>query len=109
MSWARRYLGSLGSQGKLVASHEVTARYQRDEMLTIAFETAYLAYRTALVTRADVAAVESARSAAASAASAMGLYSSGTPRVPLGIPFAGKDATHPAVAVPADGVVLRLL
>jgi hypothetical protein len=108
MTWASRYLGPLSAQGQVVAAHEVTDRYARDEALTTKFESAYIAYRKVLASGGSPAALTQAQKDAVAAASAMGLYASGAPRAPLAATFVDAQKAPPA-NVPEDGVLLRLL
>jgi hypothetical protein len=102
VSWARRYLNPLSAQSQLIAAREVVHMYQEDEQRTAAFATKYLAYKTATGATAQL------RDAAANAASAMGLYGSGTPRVPLARTLLDEKNAPPAT-IADDGVRLRLL
>jgi hypothetical protein len=104
ISWTRRYLNSLCAPAQIIAAREVVQKYQDDEKRTVAFAVSYLAYKAALAK----GAAKLERDDAAKAASAMGLYDSGTPRKPLAATLLDELKTPPP-KIDGDGVRLRLL
>jgi hypothetical protein len=118
VAWARRYLVPLGSVAENIAGYEEAKRYKANEAQTVSFASNYVAYRVALASNDDPAALAQKRDATALAAAQLGLYGDdGKTRGPLGLSLLdastratpATSARRGDVAAANDAVRLRLL
>jgi hypothetical protein len=101
VSWARRYLTPLRQGTKQLASYEESDRFRTNETRTLAFANAFIDYRVAAASP-GASNVAAKRSAAAVAASNLGLYVGG---VAYGSTLLGETGPGPAPDGPTRAAV----
>jgi hypothetical protein len=119
IAWARRYLVASSPDVQALVGYEESERFARHERAALEFQRAFVDYRLAEraggAARGDLTAL---RDAAALAAGALGIYTTGSDQRPVALglrllatPNAPASATDvvPAVRAAYEGARLRLL